>query len=112
MLIDLGGMLTLVICDSIGKKLWRSPHFRVEARGGYSAWASLEDMCTGEFDNDKSLNGFARVSLLVGTNDVPITTPLNLVTVIISCAQAKRDLLVSICGLLPRPHIMVSTKRQ
>ena len=99
-------MLTLVISDSIGKKLWRSPHFRVEAQGGYSAWALLEDICRGKFD--KALESIARVNLLVGTNDVPITTPLNLVTVLISCAQAlvarKRDLEVSICGLLPRPQ--------
>ena len=96
----------LVISDSIGKRLLRSSHFQIHAVSGYSAWQCLHDICLGELD--QYLVGVSTVTLLVGVNDIPLTTPHNLVSILISCAQAlvarKRDLVVHICGIIPRPQ--------
>ena len=102
--LNLYSIYMLVIGDSISRRLQASEHFTVAGRGGYSAWECLEDICLGKFD--PYIETVSKVVLQLGTNDIPVTKPVNVATIILSCAQAlvarNRTLSVIVYGIIPR----------
>ena len=95
---------TILFGDSIVGRIPSDGYLDIYSIGGYSVFQALTDTALGKHDH--RLQHQECICILIGTNDILLTFPHNVVTAIISLAQIIsarfRQTKVYICSILPR----------